>query len=307
MKNDWSVDYQITTDGERIFYRYNFSPEQVSHQNVLIFNYGLVCSHQHYEKQIDFLSALGHPILLHDYRGHYQSSGIDRIEAITFENLASDLFEITQTLNINHLTLIGHSMGVNVCLEYAKRFPDQVEKMVLIAGTIIPVFNIMLNSNTIDFVNPIARKLLKKFPKAFDKLWKTGGKNPLVKKIISDGGFNMDEVPKEYIELYVNKLGSLGPEIFFQLINEMHDHDILSFIHDIKAPALIIGGDQDKVIPNFLQRLLHKELAHSSLYIIRNGSHVPQVDFPDLVNERVKLFLGDPMLQAEQTSDPSLT
>ena len=29
-------------------------------------------------------------------------------------------------------------------------------------------------------------------------------------------------------------------------------------IEEIKTPSLIIGGDKDKVIPNYLQRVLYK-------------------------------------------------
>ena len=66
---------------------------------------------------------------------------------------------------------------------------------------------------------------------------------------------------------------------------------IFAFIHKIKTPCLLIGGNRDKVIPNFQQRLLNEKLENSEMYIVHEGSHVPQVDFPKMVNERIEYFL----------------
>lgn len=284
-------NYLNTRDNEQIYYATNFQGELKENDKVIVFNYGLVCSNFHWSKQLDFFDELGYKILIHDYRGHYQSTGMDNLQNITFENIAHDLKELFETLNIPKAILIGHSMGVNTSLEFAKRFPNLVEKMVLISGTIIPVHNIMFNTNLTDQVSPKLISLLKMFPKQFDAFWKSGGWNPLLRKMVHAGGFNLKTVSPEFIEIYLNKLGQLGPELFFQLIEQMNQHDILAFVEKIKTPTLLIGGDNDKVIPNYLQKLALKELPESELYIVRNGSHVPQVDFPKMVNERVSFFL----------------
>lgn len=287
-------NYFKTEDGEQIFYSVNFDPkdrkEGATHDDVLIFNYGLVCSNHHWSKQISYFDRKGYKILIHDYRGHYLSSGEDNLEDITFSNITEDLHSLCLSLNISSATLIGHSMGVNICLEFAKRYPEMANKLVLISGTVVPVFNIMFNTNLTDQLNPVVIKMMKKFPKVFQNFWKYGGWNPVIKKVIHAGGFNIKTVPAEFIEIYLNRLGQLGPELFFQLIEQMHKHDILSYLQKINTSTLIIGGDQDKVIPNYLQKLLLRELPNSKLYLVRNGSHVPQVDFPKFINERLDLY-----------------
>lgn len=285
-------NYLHTSDNEQIYYATNFEHNQKKDlTDVLVFNYGLVCSNFHWSKQLDYYDKSGYKILIHDYRGHYKSTGIDNLENITFENIAKDLFDLFQHLNIKSSVHIGHSMGVNVCLEFAKKYPHLVNKLILISGTIIPVHNIMFNSNITDQLSPYFKMLLKKFPNQLQTFWKASGWNPIIRKMVHAGGFNLDTVSDEFIEIYLNKLGQLGPELFFHLIDEMNRHDILSFIDSIKTKTLLIGGDNDKVIPNYLQKLALKELRNSELYIIRNGSHVPQVDFPHFVNERMDYFL----------------
>lgn len=290
MKNQHNF-FIKTDDSENIFYSTNFKPGTVK-ENIIIFNYGLVCSNFHWGKQIEFFESLGYHILTYDYRGHYQSSGIENIHNITFSRIAKDLKQITDKLELDSYTLIGHSMGVNVCLEFAKLFPEKILKMILISGTLIPVHNIMMDSHITGPIKPYLTKILDYFPREFQAFWKYGGWSPVIKKMVQMGGFNPEQTGLDFVETYLSKLGHLGPELFFQLLNQMHEHDILAFIDRINIPTLVVGGNRDKVIPNFSQRLLHENLKGSELYIIHKGSHVPQVDFPNLINERMSYFIS---------------
>lgn len=285
-------NFYKTEDGEQIFYTTNFEvSDELEHENVIMFNYGLVCSNFHWKEQIPHFTQLGFKIVTHDYRGHYQSSGIQNLKKITFENITNDMFGLCKMLNIKSTIQIGHSMGVNVSLEFTRKFPDLVKKLILISGTVIPVDNIMFNTNAMDYLRPILSNLSQKFPQTFKNFWKYSGWNPLARKLVLQGGFNPEQVSDEFIEIYMNKLGQLGPDLFFQLLDQMQNHHILAHISKINTRTLVIGGDKDKVIPNYLQKLLHKNLNNSELYIVKNGSHVPQVDFPEFINERVLTFI----------------
>ena len=87
-------------------------------------------------------------------------------------------------------------------------------------------------------------------------------------------------------------MGQLGPELFFQLFNEMGRQNITSHLDRMTMPTLVMGGEKDNVIPNHLQRTLASLIPNSETYFFPNGSHVPQVDFPDFINERMKLFVS---------------
>ena len=289
MKENFSNFYK-TLDGEQIFYSTNFEPEK-KRKGVLVFNYGLVCSNHHWQDQISFFDELGYKILIHDYRGHFQSTGKEDIEKVNFKQISEDLYGLLMHLNLEDVVLLGHSMGVNVCLEFTKTYPKMVSKQVLISGTILPVHNIMMNTHLTGSLKPIILSIVEKYPNEVNLFWKVGGWNPVVKKLIHSGGFNIDNVSTEFIEIYLNKIGQLGPELFFQLIHQMQVHDILAFVNKIETRTLVIGGNKDKVIPNFSQRLIAEKLKNSELYIIHKGSHVPQVDFPEDTNERIKLFI----------------
>jgi non-heme chloroperoxidase len=282
-------NYLTLSDQQKIFYTTNFSIDDGPHEDVLIFLYGLVCSNHHWSKQLEYFDKAGYKILIHDYRGHYQSTNND-LEKLNFIQIASDLNHLLERCDIKNGNLISHSMGVNVALEFYRQYPQHVNKIVLISGTIMPVDNVMLDSNFIDHIRPLATKVLSKHPELVKTLWKYTGWNPFIKRLIHQEGFNMERVSDEFIEIYLNRIGQLGPEMFFQLMEQMNRHDILTLLRKVNCPTLIIGGDKDKVIPNYLQHLLQKHIHHSELYIVKNGSHVPQVDFPEFINTRMVQF-----------------
>jgi len=286
-KND--SNFYKTPDNEQIFYTKNFSTLD-SNKPVLVFNYGLVCSNYHWKFQTEYFDKLGFQILVHDYRGHFQSTGNQDIKKITFSQMSKDISNLCEFLGIKQAIMLGHSMGVNICLQLKKDYPDLVIGMVLISGTFMAVKDIMFDTNAMEFIIPIVHAGLDKYPEIAKKIWSSGGHNPLIRALVHATGFNKEKVSKEFIEIYLNRVGQLGIDIFIQLFEEMARQNIMGHIERMKIPALVIGGHKDNVIPNYLQRQLATMLPKSETYFLKDGSHVPQADFPEFINERMHLF-----------------
>jgi non-heme chloroperoxidase len=287
-KND--ANFFKTYDGEQLFFVKNFSLLDSS-KPVLVFNYGLVCSNHHWKFQAQYFDQQGYQIILHDYRGHFQSTGAHDIKKLTFQQMAKDVASLCEFLNIQKAVMLGHSMGVNICLQLAKDYPELVSSMILISGTFINVKDVMFDSNLMEFIMPLAHFGMEKYPQVLRKIWSTGGLNPVIRDLIHRSGFNYGKVSKEFIEIYLNRVGQLGIDVFFQLFNEMTSQNMIGSIENMKMPALVIGGYKDTVIPNHLQRTLATLLPKSETYFLKEGSHVPQADYPDMINERIELFI----------------
>lgn len=285
-------NYIVTRDGEKIYYETNFDENDFNPSKILIvLNNGLVCSVLHWSKLIPYLTQKGYQVLTHDYRGHFKSTGIDKISDINFNTITKDIHEILLRFNTPHVVHMGHSMGVNVSLEFAKNFPDKSFGLVLISGTVVPPEDYMFDSNIISFVDPLFQELYEYKPKAMNFIWENAHKFPPFRFGILQGGFNKKKVTDEYVKQYMQKIGELGLPLFFQMMKEMNDHDIINYLDSIQTPSLIIGGDRDNIIPNYLQKILLQYLKKSEIYIVKDGSHVPQIDFPEVVNERIFAFL----------------
>jgi len=285
-------NYFLTKDSEQLFFGINFDPKKLTpDQSVLVFNYGLVCSNEQFRYQIEYFHQQNRPILYHDYRGHFVSTGKNNLTKITYQQIAEDAIELLNFLNIKSCITIGHSMGVNICFEMFRLAPATQKGMILITGTNFPVNEIMFNTNLMSFVFPIFQQVLKNDKIPFMLLWEFLVTNPVTEKLIHHQGFNVKTVDSEFIRTYLYKIAELGPELFATLYDQMNSHFVNNIFPDINIPVLIISGDSDKVIPPWIQYELAESLNFSELYIVHEGSHVPQVDFPQMINERIEVFL----------------
>lgn len=286
-----NISYFEVEDGVSIAYTTNFEAEDFNEDDILfVFNYGLVCSNEHWKYQVPYFDSNDIKILLHDYRFHHNSTGNDSVTSCTFDNISTDINKLVNHLGARKVLMLGHSMGVNISLEFAKRYPDMALGLVLISGTVVPPQNVLLDSNLADALLGYIKQLKITYPRIFEAYWTTQHINPLVFAAVHRGGFNIRRVSEDFVYSYIKNLSVLCPDLFFQLMDEMRDHNIANYVENMDTPALVIGGDQDHVIPSYLQRGLHDALKCSELYIVKDGSHVPQADFPSSVNERILQF-----------------
>lgn len=283
----------MTSDNIRIFFDTNFPVKEYdSSKPLLVFNYGLVCNPNHFKEQYPFFEEQEYQMLVYNYRGHFNSSGNENISNCTFANMANDLQELLDAHGFENYYFIGHSMGVNICLEFAKLFESsKLKGQILISGTVLPPQDVMFNSGIMDIITPLVEYLAQNYPDIAESVWKTNYLNPLNHQVLYQGGFNTKKVSLEFVQFYAKKISELPHQLFLQLMREMREHQVFNDLDTIKSPTLIVGGDQDKVIPLHLQYILHKKMPNSELYIIKDGSHVPQSDFPDMLNERINFFI----------------
>jgi pimeloyl-ACP methyl ester carboxylesterase len=68
-------------------------------------------------------------VILVDQRNHGHSPWS---EDFTYEHLADDLERLIQHLGIDQFTLIGHSMGGKTAMYYSQKYPNRLEKMVIV-------------------------------------------------------------------------------------------------------------------------------------------------------------------------------
>ena len=275
-------------DGSRIFYSIEGQPDG----KPLIFCYGLVCSSLHWTYQIDHFGR-SHRAVWSDYRGHQNSDTPADLNTITIENMAQDIKILMDELGIPEAVLLGHSMGVNVVLEFYRQNPSRVAGMVLANGTAKRPLETAFHANILDKAFGVLQAAHDFSPSVVNALWKIQNANPFTRTLVALGGFNPHLTPKEDIEIYVKQVAEMRPEILLQLIRNYQEYDATAWLHTIQAPTLIIAGEEDHMIPLEQQELLHQLIPGSRLEVLRHGSHCPQMDLPELFNLKIEKFLAD--------------
>jgi len=74
----------------------------------------------------------GATLIFHDYCGSGLSDTASA-SSYTFERLADDVDELRECLGFSRVSVLAHSMGGFVALEYALRHPDRCERLILIS------------------------------------------------------------------------------------------------------------------------------------------------------------------------------
>lgn len=76
--------------------------------------------------------------IIHDYYGLMNTQGIDTID-LSIENLLDDIYAIQADIGIDKMKIIGHSQSGTIGLDYILRFPEKINKALLICAP--PIYN----------------------------------------------------------------------------------------------------------------------------------------------------------------------
>jgi len=277
----------VASDGTRLCYRFVSNPGKP----VLLFCYGLVCSEHHFKYQWDYLSE-NYQLLVLDYRGHYPSEDPKVLVTLNFSQIADDLYELFSHLNIKEpVSMIGHSMGVNIALEFYEKYQSLVKNFILISGSATFPLKKNLSIKSFLFGQSIAKVFDGVFPVWVDELWKMQTKLPGSHKMAAWMGFNKKLSAKKDIQKVVQVISGFSPKVFIQLLGEMLHCDQSEIIEEIKVPTLVIAGEKDRMVPLSLSRLLHQQIKESDYHVVKKGSHCPQLDRPEEVSLVIEHFL----------------
>jgi len=107
----------------------DIKPEEA--ENAIMFIHGYAGCAETWEYQINHF---GHQyrVVVPDLRGHGQSDA--PYSEYTMAEMVADINQISIELNLpEKFTLVGHSFGGSICIEFAAAYPQRLDKLVLIA------------------------------------------------------------------------------------------------------------------------------------------------------------------------------
>lgn len=204
-------------------------------------------------------------LIIPDLPGHGESSMIAN-DSYALSNQMSRLRKFIQALRLKKFHIAGNSMGGLFAGAYAVRYPDEVISVGLLNAAGVKSLE-----------KSLALKMVEK-----------SEENPL---LLKDG----NDVPRWIQLLFVNppvlpypieKLmikTALANRQFYEKLGKEFLPDIYSLEKDlpnIKAPTLILWGDQDKIIDISSVPVFEKGLKNHKTVIIKDCGHVPMMEKP---------------------------
>ncbi|WP_027506529.1 alpha/beta fold hydrolase [Rhodococcus sp. UNC23MFCrub1.1] len=125
------MPYITTTDGTEIYYT-----EQGTGKPVVL-SHGWPLSSDAWQVELKLLADAGYRAIAHDRRGHGRSS--KTYTGNDMDTYARDLAELGEALDLQELTLIGHSTGGGEVVRYAAQHGGSRVARVITAGAVPPI------------------------------------------------------------------------------------------------------------------------------------------------------------------------
>ena len=210
--------------------------------------HGSGLSHIVWSLHEQFYASQGFNVLSVDIPGHGNSDG-PSLKSI--EEISDWIRLLMKTLDILKITIIGHSQGSLVGIDFASRYPDLISKLVLVAGS----YKMPVNQDLIDLAEAGDEKailLMMKWGYEGSKAF-IGG-NP-VKKIIKSS--------RDIIEILAVDLNACN--------NYKNGEKSLE---KINCSTLCIFGDLDKMVPVKAGTKMSERIKNSETKIISNCGHM---------------------------------
>jgi pimeloyl-ACP methyl ester carboxylesterase len=213
-------------------------------------------------------------VIRYDVRGFGKSG---RVTAT--HNPTEDLKLLMDFLNIKKATLIGHSMGGNIALNFAVKHPGYVKK-VIAADAIVDGF-----ANRTPELNQIFKTVT---DTTREKGWKHGQaiwlRSSLFQLYLGDSAC---------LRLLHNIVGEYHGDHFYNRswAPSYGEPATIELLTQVKSPVLIITGEKDEQTLVLVADLLHQKLTDNRKLVMVGAGHFPNLDKPDEFNKLCMEFI----------------
>lgn len=231
--------------------------------------------------------AVNHTIVTVDLKGFGQSKK-PRDGRYSLRDHADAVLNVIQTLNLNSLTVIGHSMGGGIALLVAmsleENAPTRLSRIVLIDSIACPQpLPFFLKVLRLPILGPLVVKLA---PPRWGARY-----------ILRVAYFDRAKIEPSFVEAYATPLRcDSGRAALIATARAMIPSDINRLVRQyrsIRAPVILLWGRQDRIVPVSVASLLEALIPAARSRVFDQCGHVPQEEFPELTLSTVMEFLGE--------------
>ncbi len=241
---------------------------------VLLLIHGMAGNFQNWQEVIEPL-ARHHTVLAPDLPGHGGSA--PGFGDYSLGALAAGLRDLLAALGHDRATIVGHSLGGGIAMQFAYQFPEMTERLVLVSSGGLGLE-----------VSPVLRAAA--LPGADRFIATTAGAVGAVGSAVGRGlkliGLQANADIAEVVRGYTSLADPDRRAAFLATLRSVvgtggqrvHAGDRLYLVEDL--PVLIIWGARDSIIPAHHGESAHQLIPGSQLEVFDDVGHLPQLEAP---------------------------
>lgn len=199
---------------------------------------------------------------------------------------SSDLIELLDHLQVDRVHVMGVSLGGIIAQQFVIDFPDRVDRLVLMscAQHFTPYLREMLK---------LMGQTLRRFPRpAFFRMM----------EVLTAGPPYLDAEPNRIDENVRHAMANRVPaRTFGRQLRALSDSYMDPREYRIQAPALVICGEFDPLIPHCYGRRMADMIDDSAFVLLEDAGHNPLTECPQRVLPMIISFLEDDGPAADPT------
>jgi len=232
-----------------------------------------------------------HRVVRWHYRGHGRSGLPADRTRVQFDDLCDDLSAVLDATGTRDAVLLGHSMGVQVALEYHRRHPERVLGMVLICGSHGLPLDTFHDSKMLKTVFPSLLGAAEKWPEATDFLWRLVVGGEWAYQLATHLEVNGKVVRREDFAPYFTHLSHMDPRLFLGMLKHASEHSAFDHLPAVDVPVLIVAGTHDTFTPYWLSEEMQDRIPGAEMLTVPGGTHIAPIEQPELLTLRLEKWL----------------
>ena len=205
-----------------------------------------------------------------------ENKDIETIEDVVFHYL-----EFLDALNISQFDLVASCVGGWIAAEFAARHPEKIRKMVLIGAA-----GLFVEGALIGDVFMMAQAERGSSYAGLREMLFSDLDHPKALELFPDGMGEIEDELRRYQMLRFGSRIGFKPPYFY-------NRSLRNRLHRITAPALVIWGEHDRMVPLSHGETYAKSIPHAQpLKVIPKAGHSVHVEEPELVAQLIFDFLA---------------
>ncbi|MBA1146581.1 alpha/beta hydrolase [Ectothiorhodospiraceae bacterium WFHF3C12] len=239
----------------------------------VVFLHGLSDSWHSYERVLPHLPESVHAFAL-TQRGHGDSS--KPAAGYRHADFAADVAAFMDEVQLDAAVVVGHSSpGTTAARRFAIDYPERTRGLVLIGS-----FADMSK-------NPVVREL-------WDSVV-SGMKDPVDPDFVREfqESTMAQPVPERFLETIVRESAKVPARVWQAVVGGDLQEELARDFGKIKAPTLLLWGDQDEIVPRSDQDAQEAAIPDSRLLALKGVGHAPHWEEPERFTDELVTFLGD--------------
>lgn len=272
---------EVSLHGHKLSYVDSGSGEAI------LFVHGLLGSHRNWRHLVDRLDNTNR-VIVPDLFGHGASEKHEGDYSPSAQ--AATLRDLINRLDIDRVTIVGHSLGGGISLAFCYLFPDRVERLVLVGtGGLGREVSPALRAATLpvaDWVLPVIASP-----------WVRGGAE-LVGRGLSLFGWRASQDIRAAWEGFTELSDADARRAFLATTRAvMNSHGQTIAAHEYllelaELPVLVVWGTNDMVIPVDHAKRLGELAPECRVEIFDGAGHFPHLDRPDRFADVLRDFMA---------------